>query len=121
MMEHIDEDKFKIYDGKSKAWYFLTISLADIPFGLVRQCDENSHKSWKALIDKYEVSYEKQESSNEVKKRWNNCRIKYKSQYPDIWFNELNHLSLKFKKIKEKCEKYEDELKAHVCDILPEY
>ena len=31
------EDKIKIYEGKSKAWYFLIISLADIPFGLARQ------------------------------------------------------------------------------------
>ena len=53
-------DKMKIYEGKSKAWDFLIISLIEIPFGLVRQCDDNSHKSWKALIDKYEVSDEKQ-------------------------------------------------------------
>ena len=49
----------KIYEGNYKAWNFPRISLTDIPFGLVRQCDENAHEAWKALIDKYEVSYEK--------------------------------------------------------------
>ena len=39
--------------GNSKAWGFLIIRLLDIPFGLVKQCDENEHESWKALIDKY--------------------------------------------------------------------
>ena len=57
----------KIYEGNSKAWDLPIINLTEIPSGLVRKCDENSHESWKALIDKYEVSDEKQESLNEVK------------------------------------------------------
>ena len=40
-----DEDKMKIYKGNSKAWNLLIIILTDIPFGLVRYCDENSHES----------------------------------------------------------------------------
>ena len=58
-----------IYEGNSKAWDLIIISLIDIPSGLVMKCDENSHVSWKALIDKYEVSYEKQEILNEVTNR----------------------------------------------------
>ena len=96
------------------------ISLTDLPFGLVRQCDENAHDSWKALIDKYEVSDEKQESLNEVTNRWNNYKIKDTSLDPYIWFNEVYNLNIKFKKIKEKYEKDEDELRAHVFDVLPE-
>ena len=46
----------KIYEQNSKEWNFLIISLTDIPFGLVQQCDENAHDAWKPLIDKYEVS-----------------------------------------------------------------
>ena len=55
-----DEEKMRIYEGKSKAWCLLIINLAGITFGLVRQCDENAHYAWKALIEKYEVSDEKQ-------------------------------------------------------------
>ena len=47
------EQKMKIYEGNSKAWDFLFVSLTDIPFGIVRKCDENSHDAQKALIDKY--------------------------------------------------------------------
>ena len=65
-----------IYEGNSKAWYLLIISLTGIAFGLVRQFDENSHDVWKALIDKYEVSDDKKESLNEVTNRWNKCKIK---------------------------------------------
>ena len=45
----------EIYEGNTKAWDFLIISLKDTPFGLVSKCDENSHDAWKALLDKYEV------------------------------------------------------------------
>ena len=45
-----------MYGGNGKAWGFLIIILADIPFGVVRQCNENSHEAWKVLINKYEVS-----------------------------------------------------------------
>ena len=62
----------KIYEGNSKAWNLLIISLTDIPFGLLRQCDENAHDAWKSSIDKYEMSYEKHESLNEATNRWNN-------------------------------------------------
>ena len=75
---------------------------------LVGQCDENSNESWKDLIGKYEVSDDKQESLNEVTNMCNNCRIKDTSQDPDIWFNELYNLNLKFKKIKSKYEKDEE-------------
>ena len=48
--------KLDIYEGKSKAWYLIIIILTETPFGLVRQCGENVHESWKAIIDKYDVS-----------------------------------------------------------------
>ena len=50
----------------------------------------------------------------------NNCKIKGASLDPDIWFNELYNLNLKFNKIKSKYEKYEDGLKARIFDILHE-
>ena len=50
---------------------------------------------------------------------WKNCRIKDTSQDPEIWFNELYILNLKFNNIKDKYEKYEDEMKAHIFDVLP--
>ena len=65
--EH-DEDKLNIYEGKAKACNFLTTSLTDIPLGLIRKRDENEHEVWKAIIDKYEVSDQKQEVLNEVTK-----------------------------------------------------
>ena len=110
----------KIYEGNSKEWDFGTISLIGIPFCLVRQCDENSHDLWKALIEKNEASDEKQESLNEVTNRWNNCNIKNKSLDTYIWFNELYNINLKFKRIKAKYDKYEDELKSNIFGVLPE-
>ena len=82
---------------------------------MVRQCDENAHEAWKYLIGKYEISDEKKESFNEVTNRWNTCGIKDTSQH-----NELFNLNLKLNKIKEKYEKYEDDLKSHVLDVLTE-
>ena len=88
--------------------------MTDIPFGLVMQCDEYSHESWKDLIEKYVVSDEEQESLNKITNRWNNCSIKDTNQDPYIWFNELFNLNPKFKKIRAKHERYEYELKAHI-------
>ena len=96
----------KIYEGNSKAWDLIMISLKEISLGLVSKCDENANDARKAFIDKYEVSDHKQESLNEVTNRWNNRKIKDTSLDPDIWFNELYNLNLKFKKIKAKYEKY---------------
>ena len=87
---------------------------------MVKQCYENTHESWKALIDKYELLDERKDILNEVTNRWKSCRIKDTSQDPDIWFNELFNLKLKFNKIKVKYDKDEDDLKEHVFDVLPE-
>ena len=38
-----DEDKMKIYKRNSKACHLLIIRLIDISYGLVWQCDDNSH------------------------------------------------------------------------------
>ena len=91
--------------------------MIDTTFGFVRQCDENSHDLRKALIEKYEVSDDNQERLNQLTNRWNNCDIKETSLDPDIWFNKLYNLNLRFKSIKSNYEKYEDELKAHVFDV----
>ena len=99
-----DEYQLNIYEGNSNASYFLIIVRIDISFVLVRQCDEDAHEAWKALIEKYEVSDEKQEILNEVTTRWNNFWIKVTSQDPDIWFDELLNLNLKFNNIKAKYE-----------------
>ena len=56
-------------------------------------------------MHKYEVPDEKQDILNEVKNRWNNCKVKDAIHDPEIWFNELYNLNLKFKKIKKKYEK----------------
>ena len=66
------------------------------------------------------MSYKKQESLNKVTKRLNNFRINDKSKDPDMCFNELFNLNLKFKEIKTKYDKYEDDLKVQVLDVLPE-
>ena len=87
------------WEGNSKAWDFLIIILTNIPIWLVTQCNEDANEAWKSLIEKYEVSDDKQEGLNEIKNWWNNCRIEGTSQDPDIWFNELFNLNLKFKKI----------------------
>ena len=108
-----------IYEGNRNSWDFLIIKLIDIPFSFERQCNYNSHEGWKELIDKYEVSDEKQEILNEVTKRWNNYSIKDTSQEPYKCFNKLFDLNLKFKNIKVKYDKDEDEMKAHVFDVLP--
>ena len=50
------------------------------------------------------MSDEKQESLNEVTNRWNNCDIKETSLDPDIWFNKIYNLNLKFKSIKANDE-----------------
>ena len=98
----------KIYEENSKAWDFLINSMIEISSGLIRHCDDNSYESWKNLIDKHEVSDEKQESLNEATDIWNKCSINETSQDPDIWFNGLYNLILRFKNIKAKYENDED-------------
>ena len=56
----------KINEGNSKEWDFLIIILTNIPFVMVRQCDQRAHYAWKELIDKYELSDEKQDILNEA-------------------------------------------------------
>ena len=57
---------------------------------------------------------------NEVTNRCNNCKIKDTSLDPYIWFNDLYNLNIKLKKIKAKYEKDDDEIKAHIINVLPE-
>ena len=65
-------------------------------------------------------SLNKKEGLNEVTNRFNTCRIKDTSQDTDMWFNELYNLTLKLNKTKGKNEEDEDDMKAHVFDVLPE-
>ena len=98
----------------------MIIRLTDTPIGLMRQCNYNAHETWKALIEKYEVSNDKQESRNESTNIWNSFRIKDTIQDSHIWLNEAYNLNLNFKKIKEKYEKDKGEMMSPVFDVLPD-
>ena len=87
---------------------------------MARRCNDNAHELWKALIEKYLVLYEKQESLNGVTNGCNTYMIKDSSQNIDIWYNNLYHLNVNFNKFKEKYEKYEFEKKGHIFDVLTE-
>ena len=86
---------------------------------MARQWNENAREAWVTIMYKYDVPEEKQEILNEVTNMWNTLWIKDTSQDYDICFNELYILDLKFRKIKEKYEKDEDEMKTHVFDVFP--
>ena len=46
--------------------------------------------------------------------------MKETSKETGIYFNKLYNLNQKFKNIKKKYDKDEDEMKLHVFDVLPE-
>ena len=62
----------------------------------------------------------KQDYLNELTNRCNNSKIKDTSQDPDIWFNDIYNLNLKFNNIKSKYNKYEDKIEARVFDVTSE-
>ena len=72
-----------IYEGNSKAWDFIVISLTNIYFGLVRQC-KKMHM--------------------ELNKGGTTARSRALVRI-QIFFNELYNLNLRFKRIKAKYEK----------------
>ena len=87
---------------------------------MARQCNDNSHETCKAIVDKYDVSDDKQESLNYVTNRWNKCSIRVTSQYPDISFYEQFNSNVKLNKIKARNKKYGEYMKAHAFDLLTE-
>ena len=84
---------------------------------MARQWNENVNEACKALVEKYDVSDDKQESLNEVTDIWNNSSIRYTSKYPDIWSNEWFNFNLKLNKIRVKYDNYGDYIKAQVFDF----
>ena len=106
--------------GNADAWDQLVLSLSGTPFDLILEADENAHKAWKLLLNKYEVSDEKQESLTDVTKEWNSAKLESVRVDPDDWFSTLFRINKKFGKIKKEYEKDEDTMKAHVLVDLPD-
>ena len=84
------------------------------------EADGNAHLAWKILLNKFEVSEQKQESLTDVTMEWAACKLLSTKMDPDNWFSELYHINQKFRKIKPEYEKDEDSIKAHVISNLPE-
>ena len=53
-------------NGNADAWDQLVLSLTGSPFNLIQEANEVAHLAWKILLNKYEVSDEKQESLTDV-------------------------------------------------------
>ena len=69
-LETTDDSKnaTEFIKGNADAWDQLVLSLSGTPFDLILEANENAHEAWKLLLNKYEVSDEKQESLTDVTK-----------------------------------------------------
>ena len=112
------EDGYSI--GNADACDKLVLSLTGTAFSVIQEADSNAHEAWKLLLDKYDVSSQKQNSLTDVTEEWNNSRLGSVKVDPDDWFPYLYQVNAKFKKIKAKYGKDDDQIKAHVLVNLPE-
>ena len=120
LIKDMDRKVDKYADGNAHAWDQLVLSLTGAPFNLILEAKEDAHKAWKILLNKYEVSNEKQESLTDVTIEWGACTLDGIRTDPDMWFSELFRINEKFEKIKVEYKKDEDSIKAHVIACLPE-
>ena len=114
-----DNTAEKYEKGNADAWYQLVLILSGSPFDLIQEVDEKASVAWELLLNKYEVSKEKQESLTDVTEEWNNTRLESMQTDPDDWFSLLFRINAKFGKIKSLYKKDEDMMKAHVLVNLP--
>ena len=116
----MDRKVDKYEDGNADAWDQLVLSLTGAPFNLIMEAKEDAHKAWKILLNKYEVSNEKQESLTDVTIERGACTLDGTRTDPDLWFSELFRINSKFDRIKKEYKKDEDSIKAHVITWLPD-
>ena len=88
-------------NGNADAWDQLVLSLSGTPFDLIQEADENAYEAWRLLLNKYEVSGEKQETLTDVTEEWNNAKLDSVQTDPDDWFSLLFRINAKFGKIKK--------------------
>ena len=74
---------------------------------------KNTFKLWHEVLEKYAVSALKQESSIEVMKAWNWCKLTSKKVDPDGWVITLYDINDKFIKIKKEDNEAETQLKVY--------
>jgi len=77
-------------------------------FDLIQEADETSYKAWKLILNKYEISGEKQEILTDVTEEWNYTKLDSAQPDPDDWFSLLFRINVKFGKIKNFYTKDED-------------
>ena len=107
-------------NGNADAWDQLVLSLSGTAFSVIQEADGDAHEAWKLLLDKYDVSSEKQISLTDVTEGWNNSRLRSTKVDPDDWFTYLYRVNARFRKIKTEYGKDDDQVKAHVLVNLPE-
>ena len=69
--------------GNADAWDQLVLSLTGSTFVLIMEADGNAHFARKILLNKFEVSEQKQESLTDVTMEWAACRLTSTKMDPD--------------------------------------
>ena len=98
--------------GNADVWDQLVLSLPT--FTLIMEADGDARVAWNILLNKFEVSEQKQESLTDVMMEWAACRLINTKIDPDNWFSQLYYINQKFKKIKPEYEKDQDSIKVHM-------
>ena len=97
-----DKDVVDNYDnGNADTWDQLVLSLSGTAFSVIQEADGDAHGAWNLLLDKYDVSSEKQISLTDVTEEWNNSRLHSTKVDPYDWFTYIYRVNVRFRKVSD--------------------
>ena len=105
------------YASNAQAWTYLVASCTGKAYALIEQCNGDPFKAWTILQDKY-CATDAEENYPELDQAFNDCKLVGTKKDPELWFNDMDHLNMRLRRINVKYEKDELQMKSHMMTAM---
>jgi sulfite reductase alpha subunit-like flavoprotein len=105
------------YAANAQAWTYLVASCTGKAYALIEQCNGDPFRAWKILQEKY-CATDAEENYPELDQAFNDCKLVGTKKDPELWFNDMDHLNMRLRRINLKYEKDELQMKSHMMTAM---
>lgn len=105
------------YAANAQAWTYLVASCTGKAYALIERCNGDPYKAWSILQEKY-CATDAEENYPELDQSFNDCKLSGTKKDPELWFNDLDHLNMRLRRINLKYEKDELQMKSHMMTAM---
>ena len=105
------------YLARAAAWTYFVASCTDKAYAPIKRSEGDPYMAWSILQEKY-CATDVQENYPKLDQAFSDCTLAGMQKESELWFNDLDHLTMRLARINLKYQKDKLQMKSHMMTAM---